>query len=86
MNDLTIHWHGHCTRRINNPVLILLGDLLVLDGDHPVAVDSLDMPACNTHIDRSDMTIGHQFGFFHRFFNGLDRAFDIDDHTLAQSL
>ncbi len=54
---------------------ILGGDLAVLDRDHPLGVEALDVPAGDAGKDRLDLAAGHQLGFLDRLADGADGRF-----------
>ena len=85
MDHLTVHGDGYCPRGVDDPVDILLADFGTLHGNDPAAVKSGDVTAGDSGINRGDLAAGHQFGFLHRFFYGVDRRFNIDHHAFSQT-
>ena len=79
--------HGDVDRlgRVDYPPHILLGHFPILDGDDTVGVQSLDVTAGDTGIDRFYLAAGHQFGLVDRLADRSHSAFYVDDDTLAQA-
>jgi hypothetical protein len=65
----------------------LPGDLAILAGDrdHAAAVETLDVRARQREVDRVDLDSGHQFGFFDRLLDRIDRRLEIDDDAAANA-
>ncbi len=57
----------------------------MLDGDQAMAVEAIDVATGDPHIDRGDGAAGHGLRLLDRLGDGVDRAFDVDHHTLAQT-
>jgi len=80
MEDLPVEGQSDGLGRIQDPVDVRLVHFPTLDGDHPVAVQTLDVSPGDPGVHRRDFTARHQFRFFHGLANGVDRLIDIDHH------
>jgi hypothetical protein len=81
VKNLPVEGKGDSFRRIQNSCDIRLRDLATLYGDHPVAVQALDVRSRNACENRRDIASRHEFGFFDRFFYGMDRLIDVYDDS-----
>jgi len=86
VNDLPVHGDGDRLGRVDDPADVVVVHLAVLDGDHPLRVEPLDVPPGDTGEDRLDLAAGHQLRLLQRLFDGADGALDVDHHPLAQPL
>ena len=84
MDHFPIHGNRYGTGGIDDAFYIGFGNFRPFDGNDAAAVESGDMPPGDAGVDRRNFASGHQFGFFHRFFDGVHRGFDIDDDPLAK--
>ena len=84
VNDFPVHGDGHRPGGIDDALDIVFGDLAALDGHDAAAVETGDVPPGDAGIDRGDLAAGHQFGFLHRFLDGIHCRFDVHHHALAQ--
>ena len=85
MDDFAVHGDGDGLGGVDDAAHVLLGDFAVLDGDHALGVEALDVAAGDTGIDRLDLAAGHQLGLFDGLADGGDRALDVDDDPFAQA-
>ena len=86
MDDFTVRRDGHGTGRIERAFHIALAHFAALDGDDAMAVDPGDMPAGDPHIDRIDLTAGHELGVLDGAPDGLHGLLNIHHHALAHAV
>ncbi len=85
MDDLAVHGYGDGFRRIDHPAHVVRGNLAVLDGDHALGVEPLDMSARDPRVHRLYFAAGHQLGLFDSLLDGRDSSFDVDHDPFAQA-
>ena len=86
VDDFTVRRDGHGTGRIERAFHIALAHFAALDGDDAMAVDPGDMPAGDPHIDRIDLTAGHELGVLDGAPDGLHGLLNIHHHALAHAV
>ena len=84
VDHFAVHGNRYGTGRIDDPFDIGLGNFRPFDGNDASAVEPGDVPPGDTGVHGRNFAAGHQFGFFHRFFDGIHRRFDIDDDPFAK--
>ncbi len=77
--------NGQCPRRLDNTLYVAALDLFVLDCDDAVGVETGDVTARDTRVDRMDPTARHQLGLLNRALNRLHGGFNIDYYALFHS-
>jgi len=85
MQNLLIHRDVDRACRLDHAIDVKLRNLPILDGDHTVRVEALNMRAGYTGNDVTNLHVRHQLGLFQRALNAGDGGFDVDHHTLFQS-
>jgi len=78
--------NSDCTRRIDDPVQITTGHFTLADSDDAMRIQTTDMTAGDSGIDRVDLTAGHQFCLFDGMLDRLHGRFDINHHAFLQSV
>ena len=82
MQNLLICRNRHGTGRLNDPLDIHRRDFLVLDRNHAIRVEALDMATGNSGIDILDLAVGHQLHFLKHTRDRRHSIFNIDDDPL----
>jgi hypothetical protein len=85
VQDLLVRGDVHRLRGLDHAVDVELSDLAILDRDHPMRVEALDVAAGDTGVDIADLAVGHQLRFLQRSLDGVHRGFDVHHHTLLQA-
>ncbi len=85
MENLLVGRDVDRTRGFHHAVHIHLADFLVLDGEHAMRVEALDVAARNAGVHLAYLAVRHQFGLFQRALDCVDRGLDIDYHAPPQT-
>ena len=83
VDDFSIHRNGDGFRCINDALHIALAHFLVFDGHNAMAVEGAHVSTGNAGVHGCDFAIGHQFRFFHRVLDGVDRRVDVHHNAFA---
>ena len=85
VQDLLVGRDRHRARGLDDAIDVHRRHFLVLDRDHAIRVETLDVAAGDSRIDLFHLGVGHQLDFLDHARNRRHRLLDVDDDALPQA-